>query len=77
MQQRNSDSRTPAESRLVFSPEEETRYFPRTVPDGEAPDEDATLSSLDALILDALIHAVLDSNREETDAMELLDRSCS
>ena len=55
------------------SSQEEDRYFSSTDPRGGAHDEDAELSSLDALLLEALIKAVLNSNTEEIDAAESSD----
>jgi hypothetical protein len=47
--------------------------FPGTAPHEEAHDEDAELSSLEALLLEEFIQAVLNSNTEEIDAVESLD----
>jgi hypothetical protein len=73
MQQTKSDTGIVAELRSVFSPQEEARYFPGTAPHEEAHDEDAELSSLEALLFEEFIQAVLNSNTEEIDAVESLD----
>jgi hypothetical protein len=68
MQQRKSDTGIAAKLQLVFSSQEEARDLPRTVPHGRARDEDAELSSLEALIQE-----VLNSTRDELNAVESLD----
>jgi len=73
MQQRKSDTDVAAESQSVFSSQDEAQYFPSTTPHGGA--RDAELSSYEALILDVLIQAVLNSNKEEIEAIERSARS--
>jgi hypothetical protein len=68
VQQGNGDTGIAAELQWVSSPQEEARYFPGTAPHGGARDEDAEVSSLEALI-----PAVLNSNTEALDAVESLD----
>ena len=71
MQQTKSDTGVTAEPQSVFSSQEEAEYFPGTAPNEGARDEDEQLSSLEALILDELIQAVLNSNKEEINAIGL------
>ena len=60
MQQRKSDTGIAAELQLAFSSQEEAWDFPSTVPHEGEHDEDAELSSFEALI-----QAVLNSNTEK------------
>ena len=73
MQQTKSDTGIAEELQLVPSSQEEARYFPGTALHGGAHDEDAELSSLEALLFEEFIQAVLNSNTEEIDAVESLD----
>jgi hypothetical protein len=73
MQQTKSDTGVAAELQSVFSSQEEARYFLGTAPYEEAHDEDAELSSLEALLFEQFIQAVLNSHTEEIDAVESLD----
>jgi hypothetical protein len=59
MQQRKNDTGRATELQLVFSSQDNARYFPGTAPQGEARDEDAEES-----LVEALIQAVLNSNAE-------------
>jgi hypothetical protein len=68
MQQKKNDTGIAAELQLVFSSQEQDRYFPGTAPHEDARDEDADVPSLEALI-----QAVLNSNTEAIDAAEPLD----
>jgi hypothetical protein len=72
MQQRKSDTGRAAELQLVFSSQEQGRYFPGTATQRDARDEDAEEPSLDPLI-----QAVLNSNTDAVDAAEALGWVCS
>lgn len=65
MQQKKNDTGIVAEFLLVFSSQEQDRYFPGTAPHEGARDEDA-----DAPSLEALIQAVLNTNTDSIDASE-------
>ncbi|MBV9301450.1 MAG: hypothetical protein JOY62_05740 [Acidobacteriaceae bacterium] len=68
MQQRKNNTGITAELQSIFSSQEKAGNFPGAASHRRTRDEDAELSSREALI-----QAVLNSNTEETDAGELLD----
>jgi hypothetical protein len=64
MQQTKSDTGVAAKLQSVFSSQEAARYFPGTAPHEEANDEDAELSSLEALLFEEFIQAVPNSHTD-------------